>query len=158
MANKLAHMGACLLVNRVSGSRSNQRHRHHRRFGLQAVLPHQRSEAAPAKGLWDERFNRTVGHMIIQSVRHRGLRQLLENDNPRFLAQALVDRVRNILTVLVLSEHVDEFVAQAPPGWRVHRLSGERRNEWSVSVSGNWRITFEENEGRISRLNLEDYH
>jgi len=27
-----------------------------------------------------------------------------------------------------------------------------------VSVSGNWRITFEENDGRTSRLNLEDYH
>ena len=40
--------------------------------------------------------------MIIQSVRHRGLRQLIENDNPQFLTQDLVDRVRNILTVLVL--------------------------------------------------------
>jgi proteic killer suppression protein len=66
--------------------------------------------------------------------------------------------VRNILTVLILAEHIDGFVAQAPPGWRVHRLSGDRRNEWSVSVSDNWRITFEESDGRISRLNLEDYH
>ena len=96
--------------------------------------------------------------MIIHSVRHRGLRQLLENDNSRFLSQNLVDRVRNILTVLILAEHIDGFVAQAPPGWRVHRLSGDRRNEWSVSVSDNWRITFEESDGRISRLNLEDYH
>ena len=96
--------------------------------------------------------------MIIHSVRHRGLRQLLENDNSRFLSQNLVDRVRNILTVLILAEHIDGFIAQAPPGWRVHRLSGDRRNEWSVSVSDNWRITFEESDGRISRLNLEDYH
>ena len=96
--------------------------------------------------------------MIIHSVRHRGLRRLLENDNSRFLSQDLVDRVRNILTVLVLAEHIDGFVAQAPPGWRVHRLLGDRRNEWSVSVSDNWRITFEESDGRISRLNLEDYH
>ena len=93
-----------------------------------------------------------------RSVSTSGLHQLLENDNSRFLARALVGRVRNLLTVLFLSEHIDEFVAQAPPGWRVHRLSGGRRNEWRVSVSGNWRITFEENEGRISRLNLEDYH
>ena len=96
--------------------------------------------------------------MIIHSVRHRGLRHLLENDNSRFLSQNLVDRVRNILTVLILAEHIDGFVTQAPPGWRVHRLSGDRRNEWSVSVSDNWRITFEESDGRISRLNLEDYH
>ena len=36
--------------------------------------------------------------------------------------------------------------------------SGERRNEWSVSVSGNWRITFVERDGGIERVNLEDYH
>ena len=47
---------------------------------------------------------------------------------------------------------------EAAPGWRVHRLSGDRRNEWSVSVSANWRITFEEQDGVIGRLNLEDYH
>lgn len=96
--------------------------------------------------------------MIIRSVRHRGLRRLLEDDNPRFLRQALVGRVRKILTVLVLAEDIDEFIADAPRGWRVHRLSGDRQNEWSVSVSGNWRITFEEEDGYIDRLNLEDYH
>ena len=96
--------------------------------------------------------------MDIRSVRHRGLLQLLENDNARFIRQDLVDRVRKILTVLTLSEDLDEFVANAPRGWRVHRLTGDRRTEWSVSVSGNWRITFEGAGVYIDRLNLEDYH
>ena len=96
--------------------------------------------------------------MIVRSVRHRGLRWLIEDDNPRFLRRNLVDRVRKILTVLILAEHIDGFIGDAPAGWRVHRLSGDRRNEWSVSVSGNWRITFEEEDGYIDRLNLEDYH
>ena len=48
--------------------------------------------------------------------------------------------------------------SEAAPEWRVHRLSGERRDEWSVSVSGNWRITFVERNGAIEHLNLEDYH
>lgn len=96
--------------------------------------------------------------MIIRSVRHRGLRRLLEEDSSRFLRRDLAGRARNILTALILTEHMDEFVAGAPPGWRVHRLSGDRRTEWSVSVSSNWRITFEEADGAIRRLNLEDYH
>ncbi len=96
--------------------------------------------------------------MIVRSARHRGLRRLLEDDNPRFLRQALVGRVRKILTVLILAEDIDEFIAGAPRGWYVHRLSGDRQNEWSVSVSGNWRITVEEEDGYIDRLNLEDYH
>ena len=96
--------------------------------------------------------------MIVRSVRHRGLRQLIEEDNPGFLRQNLVDRVRKILTALILAEHIDGFISDAPSGWRIHRLSGNRRNEWSVSVSGNWRITFQEEDGHIDRLNLEDYH
>ncbi len=96
--------------------------------------------------------------MIIRSVRHRGLRQLIEHDNPQFLQRDLVDRVRKILTALILAEDLDSFIADAPQGWRVHRLSGNRQDAWSISISGNWRITFEEDTGYIDRLNLEDYH
>ena len=96
--------------------------------------------------------------MIVRSVRHRGLRELIENNSSRLLKQDLVERVRGVVTVLSLAGTMERFVSEAAPGWRVHRLSGERRNEWSVSVSANWRITFEERDGVIERLNLEDYH
>ncbi|MYF85381.1 MAG: plasmid maintenance system killer [Rhodospirillaceae bacterium] len=96
--------------------------------------------------------------MVIGSVRHRGFRRLLENDSPRLLKHHLPARARNILTALVLADDIDELVAHAPPGWRVHRLVGDRRNVWSISVSGNWRITFEERNGAVERLDLEDYH
>ena len=96
--------------------------------------------------------------MIVRSVRHRGLRRLLEDDTSRFLPSALAGRIRRILTVLLLAEDIDDFIASAPSGWRVHRLTGDRRREWSVSVSGNWRITFEEAGSSVERLHLEDYH
>ena len=96
--------------------------------------------------------------MIIRSIRHRGLRRLIEDDDPRFLQPAMIDRVRKVLTSLILADALEGLIADAPPGWRLHRLSGDRRNEWSVSVSGHWRITFEEEDGYIDRLNLEDYH
>ena len=96
--------------------------------------------------------------MTLRSVRHRGLRRLIESDDPRYLPPDLANRVRNIVTVLLLAEGIEEFRTHAPRGWRVHRLSGNRGGEWSVSVSGNWRITFEERDGIVDRLNLEDYH
>ena len=86
------------------------------------------------------------------------MRRLLEKDSSRFLRRNLAGRVRNILSALILAEHMEGFIASAPRGWRIHRLSGDRRNEWSVSVSGNWRITFKEEDGAVSGLNLEDYH
>jgi len=96
--------------------------------------------------------------MIFRSIHHRGVRRLYENDSSRLLKQDLVERVRGILAALVMADTMEGFIREAAPGWRVHRLAGERRNEWSVSVSGNWRITFEERNGTIERLNLEDYH
>ena len=91
-------------------------------------------------------------------MRHRGLRLLIEDDDTRLLEGRLVDRIRNVLTLLIVSESIGSFITDAPRGWRVHRLSGERQLEWSVSISGNWRITFEHIDGAIHRLNLEDYH
>ena len=83
---------------------------------------------------------------------------MIDDDNSRFLSGDLVQRVRNVPTVLLLTDDLDSFLRIASPGWRVHRLSGDRRDEWSVSISGNWRMTFVESEGFISNLNLEDYH
>ena len=99
-----------------------------------------------------------IVRMVIRSVRHRGLRRLLEQDNPRYLRPDHVGRIRNVVTALILADHIDDFAEDAPRGWHVHRLGGDRRDEWSVSVSGNFRITFEEEDGWIDRLNLEDYH
>ena len=96
--------------------------------------------------------------MIIRSVRHRALRKLLEDNDARLLQPSLSNRVRRVMTVLILAKDMNEFITNAPPGWRVHPLSGGRRNDWSVSISRNWRITFEEVDGRVNGLNLEDYH
>jgi proteic killer suppression protein len=45
-----------------------------------------------------------------------------------------------------------------PPGWRIHQLSRDRAGTWSISVSGNWRITFDLEGDLILNLDLEDYH
>ena len=97
-------------------------------------------------------------HTIVRSIRHRGLRQLYEAGSPRLLKQGLAERVRGILAALAMAETMEGFTREAASGWRVLRLTGARRNAWSVSVSRNWRITFEERDGGIERLNLEDYH
>ena len=44
------------------------------------------------------------------------------------------------------------------PGYRLHALKGDKNGLWAISVSGNWRITFEFNNGHASIVNYEDYH
>lgn len=96
--------------------------------------------------------------MIIGSVRHRGLKRLIEDNQTKGLRPDLVNRVRNIMTALILAEDMTAFRKSSPPGWRVHQLSGDRKDTWSVSTSGNWRITFIEEDGYLDLLDLEDYH
>ena len=46
----------------------------------------------------------------------------------------------------------------ALPGFRLHRLTGDRHGLWSVRVSGNWRIVFRFAEGVAVDVDLIDYH
>jgi proteic killer suppression protein len=94
--------------------------------------------------------------MNIRSVRHRGLRRLIEDNDGRGVRSDLLDRIRNILAVLIVAP--DMSGVEGPPGWRIHQLTGNRRGMWSISVSGNWRITFNIENNEILNLDLEDYH
>ncbi len=94
--------------------------------------------------------------MKIQSAKNRSVKRFIESDDDRGIRRDLVPRVRRILSALISAESIDKL--GAPPGWRVHQLSGDRAGTWSISVSGNWRITFEIEDGAICNLDLEDYH
>jgi proteic killer suppression protein len=44
------------------------------------------------------------------------------------------------------------------PGLRLHGLAGDRAGIWSVTVSGNWRVTFRFDGEDAEVVNYEDYH
>jgi proteic killer suppression protein len=44
------------------------------------------------------------------------------------------------------------------PGYRLHRLRGDREGQWAVSVSGNWRLVFEFEGEDTTNVDLVDYH
>jgi toxin HigB-1 len=44
------------------------------------------------------------------------------------------------------------------PGFKLHPLKGRLKGRWAISVSGNWRLTFEFRDGDVHLLDYEDYH
>jgi len=72
------------------------------------------------------------------------------------LPAAKAGKIRDIVTALLVAENIGELPAL--PGWRLHRLSGDRKGQWSITVTGNWRLVFEIRDNEIYQLNLEDYH
>ncbi len=94
--------------------------------------------------------------MDVYSIRHRGLRRFFERGQAKGLPSDRVEKLRNILSAIDAAENLSEL--DTMPGWRLHRLHGDRAGTWSINVSGNWRLTFRIEGDGIHDLNLEDYH
>ena len=92
---------------------------------------------------------------MIRSIRHRGLRRLFEQGDP---SRVRADQVERIKSVLGLLDAADSSQGMNVPGLRLHRLKGQHRGYWSVSVSGNWRIIFRFDGGDAYDVDLVDYH
>jgi proteic killer suppression protein len=92
---------------------------------------------------------------MIQRFRHRGLKRMYERDDRSGVNAEHVARLERILTLLDVAQRPADIDL---PGYRLHPLRGDRKGEWSVSVSGNWRVTFRFDEGDVTDLDYEDYH
>jgi toxin HigB-1 len=94
----------------------------------------------------------------IKNVVHKGLKRFIERDDPSGLPPASVAKIRNILSFLQDIDTVDEL--ETVPGWKAHRLTGDRKGYWSLTVTRNWRITFhiDADDNGVLDLNYEDYH
>jgi len=92
---------------------------------------------------------------MIKNIKHKGLRQLYEDDNPRGVNPEHVHKLRQILLVLDAAQAIDDLDVET---FGLHRLAGERKGEWSVRVRGNWRVTFKFENGQPIDVDYEDYH
>ena len=86
---------------------------------------------------------------------HKGLAALYGRNQTRGLPQHLVPRIGRILADLDVAERPTDM---GLPGYRLHQLRGDRANQWSVRVSGNWRIVFRFEDGEAVDVDLVDYH
>ena len=92
---------------------------------------------------------------MIVSFKHRGLERFFESGTTRGLQAKHVNRIRMILARLSAATSPQDMNL---PGLVLHELTGQRKGTWSVSVSGNWRITFTFDGVDAYDVNLEDYH
>ena len=92
---------------------------------------------------------------MIKSFKHKGLERLFIKGIASGVQAVYATRITLMLDAIDAAEQVKELDL---PGFRLHRLKGDKRNLWSVRVSANWRITFEFENGDAYILDLEDYH
>jgi proteic killer suppression protein len=92
---------------------------------------------------------------MIESFRHKGLRQLFEDDNPKGLNAEHIRKVKQILALLDAAQDVESLNYA---GFRLHPLKGDLKGLWSLTVRANWRIIFRFADGKASDVDLVDYH
>ncbi|HEY2758521.1 MAG TPA: type II toxin-antitoxin system RelE/ParE family toxin [Pseudolabrys sp.] len=71
---------------------------------------------------------------MIRTIRHRGLRRLYEDDDRSKLRPDLVDKIGLMLGRLDAAVTIEDMNV---PGFGLHRLSGDLKGFWNVTVSRN---------------------
>ena len=92
---------------------------------------------------------------MIQSFKHKGLRQLFEKGAAKGIRPDHVAKIENILAVLNRARRPADMDL---PGFGLHPLKGNLKDFWSVTVRANWRIIFRFEDGDAFDVDLLDYH
>lgn len=92
---------------------------------------------------------------MIKSFKHKGLRKFFEKGDYSGIQPKHDKKLRLQLAALDTATVIEDMDL---PGYNLHPLKGQRKNCWSISVNGNWRITFEFEDGDAYIVNYEDYH
>jgi toxin HigB-1 len=89
---------------------------------------------------------------VIRSIRHKGLKRLHEDDDPRGVLVEHAGKLRDILARLDAAGDISDMDL---PGFRLHPLKGELNGLWAVTVRANWRVIFRIANGDVTDV---DYH
>jgi proteic killer suppression protein len=92
---------------------------------------------------------------MIRSIRHRGLKRLYEDDDPRGVLREHAVKLRDILARLDAAGTIADIDV---PGFRLHPLKGEYQGYWAVTVRANWRVIFRFAERHVLDVDYVDYH
>ena len=92
---------------------------------------------------------------MIKSFAHKGLEVFFFTGSTKGIQ---AKHSRRLSMILDLLNHAGEAVDMDFPGSRLHLLKGNLAGLWSVTVSGNWRITFRFEDGNAFIVDYQDYH
>lgn len=92
---------------------------------------------------------------MIRSFKHKGLKQLFLEGKTSGLHSEHIEKIEMILAIIHQAKKVDDinFI-----GANRHRLQGNRKDIYAVTVRANWRITFKFENFDAYILDYEDYH
>jgi proteic killer suppression protein len=92
---------------------------------------------------------------MIKSFKHKGLEEFFYTGKKKGIKPDQAGRLERILDRLNAANDIKDMNY---PGSYLHKLTGDKKNQYSVRVSGNWRVFFEFKDGDAYVVDYDDYH
>ena len=92
---------------------------------------------------------------MIKSFQHKGLRKFFETGSTAGIQAQHATKLQIQLTALDSAKGPEDMNA---PGWRLHPLKGSLHGHWTITVNGNWRLTFTFDGEDAILVDYQDYH
>jgi len=92
---------------------------------------------------------------MIKSFKSRSLKRFWEKSDAKRLPPEQVTRIEMILDALDTAVSPSDMDL---PGLRFHSLSGDRKGQYTVTITGNWRIVFGWEGEDATHVEHTDYH
>ncbi len=92
---------------------------------------------------------------MIKSFRHKGLKNFYYTGSKKGIIPDHANKLGMILDRLNAASDIKDM---RYPGSNLHQLTGDKKGQYSVKVSGNWRVIFEFVDGDAYVVDYNDYH
>jgi toxin HigB-1 len=93
---------------------------------------------------------------MIRSWRNSVTRKVWEGERPNQFRGLDFDAATDLLLALNIAKALGNLSPLKSVG--LHKLKGERKNQWAMSVNARWRICFEFRKGDAYEVEITDYH
>ncbi len=96
---------------------------------------------------------------MITSFSGKVAKDIWEQNQSKSLPRNLWSRAKALLTIMYTTSSIDDLkIKGQPPDIRLHKLKGDRKESWSVTIKLPWCITFKFKNGEFSDVKIENYH
>jgi proteic killer suppression protein len=96
---------------------------------------------------------------MIKSFGNKAAQEVWELSESKSLPKELWIRAKALMTIMHATTTLSDLkIRGQPPNIRLHKLKGDRKDQWSVTIKLAWCITFHFKDGEFSELKVENYH
>jgi proteic killer suppression protein len=93
---------------------------------------------------------------MIRSWRNSVTRKVWDGERPNQLRGLDFEAAIDLLLALNVAKALSDLSPLKSVG--LHKLKGERKNQWAMTVNARWRICFEFRQGDAYEVEITDYH